>query len=257
MDNERGIGMGKRITEWIPGSILFTIIIALAIGTYARNFIWRSEIELWKDCARKAPHKERTHHNLGYAYYEDGRLEEAQKEFEEALALNPGYTLSLYNLGLVFYQKGMTKEAIRWYEKALKQDRPHPETYYNLGLAYYQEGLYLDSVNAFRTFLKVKPDYENAYNNLGLAYQRLKQWDHAKDSFEEELRRNPENPNTQVYLGDLYYELKDYTVAVVHFKRALTYPHVSDPERIKRIVVSIEKKKSKKHEPSSCRNGHG
>ena len=103
----------------------------------------------------------------------------------------------------------------------------------------------------------MKPDYENAYNNLGLAYQRLKQWDQAKDSFQEELRRNPENPNTQVYLGDLYYELKDYTMALVHFKRALAFPHSSNPERVKKIVFSIEKKNSKKNKPSSCRNGHG
>jgi len=247
MENEERVGMGKRITEQVTGSVLWTIVIVLALGTYARNSIWRSEIELWKDCVRKAPHKDRSHHNLGYAYYEDGRLEEAQKEFEEALALNPSYTLSLYNLGLVFYQKGMTQNAIDWYEKALKQDRPYPETYYNLGLAYYQEGLYLDSVNAFRTFLKMKPDYENAYNNLGLAYQRLKQWDQAKEAFQEELKRNPENLHTPVYLGELYYELKDDRMALVYLKKALALPHLSDPERIKKIVFAIEKKKGKKN----------
>ena len=119
MGKEKGVGMGKRITDGIAGSILVTLVIALAIGAYARNSFWRSEIELWRDCVKKAPQQERTHHNLGYAYYEEGRLEEARKEFEEALTLNPDYTLSRYNLGLVYYRKGMMKEAIDCYKKAI------------------------------------------------------------------------------------------------------------------------------------------
>jgi len=242
MGKGKGVGMGNRTTGLITDSLLFAIVIVLVFGTYARNSLWGSEIEFWKDCVKKAPRKERTHHNLGYAYYESGRLEEARKEFEEALTLNPDYALSSYNLGLVLYRKGLMEEAIHCYKEALKQDHPYPEAYYNLGLAYYQKGLYLNSINAFRTFLKLKPDYENAYNSLGLAYQGLRQWDRAKESFGEELRRNPENPYTQVYLGDLYYELKDNTQALIHFKKALTHPYLSDSERMrmKALVQRIE-----------------
>ena len=248
MDKEKGVGMGKRITDGIAGSILVTLVIVLAIGAYARNSFWESEIELWKDCVKKAPQKERTHHNLGYSYYEEGRLEEARKEFEEALTLNPDYALSRYNLGLVYYRKGMMKEAIDCYKKAIVLDSAPPETYYNLGLAYHQRGHYSDAVKAFKTFLKAKPDYENAYNNLGLAYRRLKRWDQAVESFQEELKRNPENPNAYLNLGDLYYELKDYPKALVHFKRALTYPGLSEAERIKKTVSSIGRSPIKKGE---------
>ena len=82
MDKEKGVGMGKKITDGIAGCILVTLVIVLAIGAYARNSFWESEIELWRDCVKKAPQKERTRHNLGYAYYVEGRLEEARKEFE-------------------------------------------------------------------------------------------------------------------------------------------------------------------------------
>jgi len=240
MGNEEGVGMGKRIDEWITGSILFAIVMALAIGAYARNSLWKSEIELWKDCVSKAPQKERTHHNLGFAYYEEGRWGDAQTEFETALVLNPCYTLSLYNLGLVYYRMGMIEEAIDCYQEALNLDWPPPETYYNLGLAYYQKGSYANAVDTFKTFIELKPDYENAYNHLGLAYQRLKKRDRAMESFQEELRRNSENPHTHRYLGDLYYEMKDYPKALVHFKRALTSPDLSEAERIRKIVTLIE-----------------
>jgi len=47
---------------------------------------------------------------LGYAYHEQGRMDDAQEEYEEALDLNPYYALSMYNLGLVYYKKGLLDE---------------------------------------------------------------------------------------------------------------------------------------------------
>ena len=92
--------------------------------------------------SRKLPQKERTHHNLGFAYYELEQWDEAKRAFEEALRLNPRYALSMYNLGLVFYKKGFLEEAIDCYKKAIDLDPAFPESFYNLGIAYYQKGAY-------------------------------------------------------------------------------------------------------------------
>ena len=228
---EEGVRMGKGITDWIAGSVLVGIIVALAMGAHARNSLWKDEIELWKDCIKKAPQKERIHHNLGYAYYEAGRWEDAQGEFEKALTLNPRYTLSMYNLGLVFYRKGMMGKAIDCDQETLRLSCPPAETYFNLGLSYYQKGLYSDAVQSFQALLRIKPDYENAYNRLGLAFQRSKRWRQAIASYQEELRRNPGNPSSHLYLGDLYLERKDYPRALVYYKRAPASPRASPSVR--------------------------
>src|SRR4030042_5443092 len=114
--------MGKKEWEAIDWFALMCIIILLSIGTYQRNTHWNSEIELWKDCVKKSPQKERVHHNLGYAYYGIGQLDKAQEEFEDALRLNPRYALSMYNLGLVYYRKGLMDEAIGFYKRAIELD---------------------------------------------------------------------------------------------------------------------------------------
>ena len=162
--NKKGGGMGKRVKGGIAGSILLMIVGTLAMGAYARNCLWKNEIGLWEDCVRKAPKKERTHHNLGYAYYEAGQWEEAQGEFEKALALNPRHTLSMYNLGLVFYRRGMMQEAIDCNRKTLGLNNPPPETYYNLGLACFERGLYSDAVESFKTLMEIK--HGNDYFDL-------------------------------------------------------------------------------------------
>ena len=129
--------IAEKLVDWF---IPFGIILLLSVGTYQRNSIWNSELELWKDCVKKSPQKERVHHNLGFVYYELGRWDDAEEEFEEALRLNPRYALSLYNLGLLFYRKGYTDEAIDYYQKAIELDPNFPDSYYNLGIAYHQKG---------------------------------------------------------------------------------------------------------------------
>ena len=81
--------------EAIDWFILLCIVLPLFLGTYQRNSLWNSEVGLWKDCVSKSPHKERAHHNLGFAYHELGRWDDAQQEYEEALSLNPYYSLYL------------------------------------------------------------------------------------------------------------------------------------------------------------------
>ena len=169
----------KRIGVLIKGEavdwfIILCVLVPLSVGTYQRNILWNSELALWKDCVKKSPRKERSHHNLGYVYYELGRWDEASKEFEEALKLNPHYALSVYNLGLISYRKGCVDTAIDLYKKAIQLDAKFPYSFYNLGIAYYQKGLYKDAIEAFVKFVRLKPDYENAHNCLGLAYRGWK-----------------------------------------------------------------------------------
>jgi hypothetical protein len=64
--------MKKSDGEVVDWFILSFIVIFLFLGTYQRNLVWNSEVELWKDCVKKSPEKERTHHNLGFAYHELG-----------------------------------------------------------------------------------------------------------------------------------------------------------------------------------------
>jgi hypothetical protein len=49
------------------------ILAVLACFTISRNQVYRSEIALWEDTARKSPHKPRAFNNLGYAYFPAGR----------------------------------------------------------------------------------------------------------------------------------------------------------------------------------------
>jgi tetratricopeptide (TPR) repeat protein len=74
------------------------LLLALASLTVLRNQVYASEISLWEDTAKKSPHKARVHNNLGYAYQLALRKEEARREFNIALQLDPNLYKARYNL---------------------------------------------------------------------------------------------------------------------------------------------------------------
>jgi tetratricopeptide (TPR) repeat protein len=49
-----------------------------------------------------------------------GLIDEAIKEYHEALRLNPGLVDTRFNLGLTYKRKGLKNEAIREFERVLE-----------------------------------------------------------------------------------------------------------------------------------------
>jgi tetratricopeptide (TPR) repeat protein len=241
--------MNRFIAKGVDWMLLTALVLPLSLWTYQRNDLWKNELELWRDSVKKSPQKERAHNNFGFAYYELGLLDEAKKEFEEALRLNPRFANAIYNLGLVYQRKGLTDDAIDYYKKAVRLDSKIPGAFYNLGLAYSQKHLYEEAIEAYKRFLEIKPDYKNAHNNLGLAYGGLKQWDKAVWSFQKELRYHPDNFYAHVYLGSLYYmELKDDPKALFHLQKALEHPQLPHREAIQKMVSTLKDRKREKKE---------
>lgn len=66
-------------------SLLLTTCLAL---TLARNQDYRNEITLWEASVQRSPNKARVHNNLGFAYEQAGRTEEAKRAYERALQID-------------------------------------------------------------------------------------------------------------------------------------------------------------------------
>jgi tetratricopeptide (TPR) repeat protein len=88
---------GRRGGRWVP-AVAAVLVIALGALTVSRNMVYRSEVALWEDTARKSPGKARAWNNLGYAYRQAGRFRDAESAYLRALRLDPGYELARWNL---------------------------------------------------------------------------------------------------------------------------------------------------------------
>ncbi|MDP2156359.1 MAG: tetratricopeptide repeat protein, partial [Nitrospirota bacterium] len=59
--------------------------------TVQRNHAWKDDYSLWSDTVKKSPDSDVAHNNLGDAYEQKGRLDDALREYESAISLNPMY----------------------------------------------------------------------------------------------------------------------------------------------------------------------
>ncbi|MGD9582011.1 MAG: tetratricopeptide repeat protein, partial [Vampirovibrionia bacterium] len=67
------------------------------------------------------------HYNLGVAYFETNRPEEAVKEWQDTLKYDPDYTKAYLSLGYAYEQLSNNTQAVEYYDKyiQLKPDDPN------------------------------------------------------------------------------------------------------------------------------------
>jgi tetratricopeptide (TPR) repeat protein len=143
-------------------TIYVLVILFFASGTYWRNKTWNSEMELFADCVKKSPNKDRPHNNLGTAFGHLGRHQEAIPHFNEALRINPNYAEAHYNLGNVFVRLGKYQEAVAQYTEALRINPRFAEAHANLGIAYFMMGNRSSALKEYEVLKTMNPGLADA-----------------------------------------------------------------------------------------------
>ncbi|MCK5514781.1 MAG: tetratricopeptide repeat protein, partial [Deltaproteobacteria bacterium] len=105
-----------------------------------RNGDWKDGLTLWEKTVKTAPRCARARNNLGLAYVEEKRLDEAIAEYKRALTIKPNFAQAHDNLGIAYAKKGRFKDAISEYRKAIAIRPDNAEVYSNLGNVYNKQG---------------------------------------------------------------------------------------------------------------------
>jgi tetratricopeptide (TPR) repeat protein len=195
---------------FIPAMIL--IVIGLSLTAYARNMVWLDKVTLWEDVVKKSPYKVRPHYNLGEAYQNQGRLDEAVREYRTTINLNPTLVEPHYNLGLAYQTQGHLDEAVREYQTAIRLKPDHADAHNNLGVAYDNQGRLDEAIKAYQTVIKLKPDYAMAYNNLGTAYYDRGRLDEAIKEYQMALKLKPDYADAHRNLALAYRTKSDRNI---------------------------------------------
>jgi len=131
--------------------------------------------------------------HLGNAYAGIGKHDEAKKQFEMALRLDPQSVVAKNNLGNALIRSGDYSEAAAYLLSALK-DRPKDSlVLFNLGNTLLLRGRLTDAVSRYKEAIKIRPELAKAHSNLGVTYFKLKRLDKALVASERAVELNPEN----------------------------------------------------------------
>jgi Tfp pilus assembly protein PilF len=101
------------------------LLAALGAAAWARGGIYRSDLTLFRAAVRTAPYSEIARNNLGMALYNHGRNDEAEREYREALRLDPRAVPPLANLAVLREKRGDIAGAEATFEQVLRLSPTH------------------------------------------------------------------------------------------------------------------------------------
>ena len=110
-----------------------------------------------------APPKSKTaqaqeHHNLGLKYYREKNYDDAVKELQEAVKLDPRNATIVNNLGFTLYRSEKYEESLVWLLKAIEIDPRRAVAYANLADAYMKLGKTGEARQYYEKYAEMAPN---------------------------------------------------------------------------------------------------
>ena len=200
---------------------LITVICLFSIATYKRNMVWKNDLTIWTDAAKKSPKKSRTHNNLGESYFKLGMYEKGYREFLTGLKLNPSNSKAYNNAGSYLYTMGKYDEAIEFYAQGLEYSPANPDIHINMGQALVMAGKPDEALPYFSGVVKIKPGYIIKLKVAALVLENKGDLDSAVKFYSEILKFIPGDGEVHRNTGKIYMTLAKYEKSASHLKKAV------------------------------------
>jgi len=161
------------------------------------------------------------HIQRGAALERAGRLEDAIREHEAALMIDPSEVQVHINLGSLYGRIGDGAKAKQHLENAIKMSPGRSDAWYNYGVLLSREQTTAEAEKAFLRAIEINPHYAEAHNNLGAIYQQKGRLDAAENEFRDAVADQPDYPLAHFQLGRLLVNQNKYDEAIQQFLKSL------------------------------------
>ena len=207
--------------DWLKVGLLSLLVVGLSVWTYQRNQVWQNKITLWSDVVKKSPGKARPHFNLGAAFSEQKRDEEAIPQYQRALEINPNLAQPHINLGEALERHNKIEEAAEHYRAALQIKPDLPEAHNNIGSILAKQGRTEEAIQSYQNALKIRPHYALAHFNLAHALVENGKVEQGIRHYYQAIQFKPEYAEAHNNLGGIFINLGETEKAIKHYIAAL------------------------------------
>ncbi|MEX2260752.1 MAG: tetratricopeptide repeat protein [Bryobacteraceae bacterium] len=168
------------------------VLLAAGAGTYSRNFVWADRTALWEDTVAKTPTKARAQFQLGFAYFEAGRCQDAVRHFEIAAGLQPPDARLLVDWALAYDCLDQPDLALAKLNEAAKLERA-VWVYANLGMIHAKQNQRDEAFAALKTAVEIDPNFDMTYVYLGHLHFMANDFRQAAAEYRRAVSLNPDN----------------------------------------------------------------
>ena len=176
------------------------------------------------------------YNRLGEIHHACGRMEEAVRCFERAVAANPAYTEACLNLVVAYNDTGRFEDAEQVFRDAAGQVRADDDgpvldrianRHVQLGDDYARLERLDDALHEYRRALMLRPRYVDVVCKVGIVLRRQERLDEALRVFAHAKTLNSEYPLPFVQTGQIYFRKGFHAMAIGEWQKALEL----DPSR--------------------------
>lgn len=130
------------------------ILLLLSLITFRQQAVWKSTMSLYANAILKSPYSSSAHSMYGEILYtEFGNKEEAFKEFDKALLIDPDNSFLLFQAAEYYYHSGIYDKSLELSYKCYQIDPESVQAWQLVGQSLYALGRYDEAENVYRTAL--------------------------------------------------------------------------------------------------------
>lgn len=170
---------------------------ALGLRNVARVYTWAGKTEEAERLVRLAQELDPQSHDsaviLGSTAAAEGRSADAIRNYEAALAADPGFVEARNNLAVELSRAGRYEEALAHYEKLLESGGERWAVHANAGHACMQLGRFADAASHYGEVAKLRPSESEGHLRLGQAWMRAGKPVDGERAIREAVRLAPRN----------------------------------------------------------------
>src|SRR5262245_31399007 len=186
--------MSKRISS----SITAIALCAFAMTGYFGFSSARGSQTPTQDDARLKREQLYRLNNIGVAFMEQFKHEDAVKQFKQALERDPDFAVARINLALAHFYLNDSRAAVEEARAAVKLAPESPHAHYALAAALKNEKLYDESLAEFNKVLSIDPRDSATNIQIGQLQAQKQQYPQAIAAFQRAIESEPYNA-TAVY----------------------------------------------------------
>jgi len=154
---------------------------------------YEEALKEYQEAVHKKPEDPIGYYNLGITYMALGKQDEAINAFKKTIEIKPDHFQALKNLGQLYGKKKNFEAASKYYARSVKISADDPEVFFNLGVSLMNLSDKKGALDAFQKSVECKEDYADSYYQLGLLYLNLNKMDEARTAMEKFLKFAPDN----------------------------------------------------------------
>ncbi len=212
-------------------SVFIIMLVSVGLSTHTRNKAWATEISLWTDAARKAPHSIRPLVTLGIelgwkTHPSPSDYRHALVLFRKAFELPPTARKTekvevLGNIASILSRQGKHDDAISVYLKALELNSSFLKNRYDLTKALIVTGRFAEAEHHARNLVKERPNNSRYLNILGFILLWQDKHDDAINYFQRALSRGGHSSSLYLNIGVTLTRLEKFENARWFLQRAV------------------------------------